>query len=588
MKRSAALLLLLILASPAAAEDPVWPLDLGTRYLTSNFMERRPGRWHAGLDLKTDERTGFMVRAVENGWISRVRAESGAYGRAVYLHGESGRTYVFAHLERFNDTIAERIAADRAVTGRYRCRLHFDAGELPVVAGQVLGLSGQSGTVGPHLHFEVRDEHQRPLDPQDWGFAVADTFPPVIRSVTVHGATVSASVGGARILTFSGEALAGTLPPLEVRGAAAFSALITDQSDVRGHVLEPKLIEVSLDGEVVYRCRNDRFAFAENNVQRLEWCHVVDPESRTLLRERWLHRREGVSLVGRDGDLWYLGADGSGLAPGAHTLTIVAEDWSSGRATVTVPLRVLKAEESWGETAWSPLVLQSIVGGSTVPLPFDDPALGAWQVGSHIALSPAAGDPVLAPMVLWTSPRRTAGSNWSASYLAGDWPLDGPLRTDIAGEVPDGAPWVFRNVRQQWKPVGPVLRDDNGAAWFHLTDRGWHAAFVDSVPPVVATDAVTVKHRAARNLPGITLPAWRTVPVAINDEGIATGVDPASIRATLDGAPLIVEPDLIRDRVLVTVPDATESGPHELVIEAADKVGNRVRGVVKMVCGDDH
>ena len=56
----------------------------------------------------------------------------------------------------------------------------------------------------------------------------------------------------------------------------------------------------------------------------------------------------------------------------------------------------------------------------------------------------------------------------------------------------------------------------------------------------------------------MTLPRWTTVPVEIVDRG--TGVDDATIRATLGGAPLIVEPDLIRDRVLVTVPDATGAG----------------------------
>ena len=55
------LALVLLLALPTAARaaeptpspDPRWPLDLPTRYLTSNFMEYRPGRFHAGLDLKT-------------------------------------------------------------------------------------------------------------------------------------------------------------------------------------------------------------------------------------------------------------------------------------------------------------------------------------------------------------------------------------------------------------------------------------------------------------------------------------------------------------------------------------------------------
>ena len=56
-----------------APSEPGWPLDLPTRYLTSNFMEFRGGRFHAGIDLKTNSETGYTVRAVEDGYISRVR-----------------------------------------------------------------------------------------------------------------------------------------------------------------------------------------------------------------------------------------------------------------------------------------------------------------------------------------------------------------------------------------------------------------------------------------------------------------------------------------------------------------------------------
>lgn len=52
-----------VVADSLAAAAPLWPLDLPTRYLTSDFMEYREGRFHAGIDLKTDGRTGWAVRA---------------------------------------------------------------------------------------------------------------------------------------------------------------------------------------------------------------------------------------------------------------------------------------------------------------------------------------------------------------------------------------------------------------------------------------------------------------------------------------------------------------------------------------------
>ena len=132
-------LLLLVQASAAvtvarAAGDPepVWPLDLETRYLTSNFMEYRPGRFHAGLDFKTNSREGYAARAVEDGWILRVRATPGAYGRAVYLRGASGKTYVYAHLSRFNDPLRKLVREKQAASGRYRTRLSFGEGAMPV------------------------------------------------------------------------------------------------------------------------------------------------------------------------------------------------------------------------------------------------------------------------------------------------------------------------------------------------------------------------------------------------------------------------------------------------------------------------
>ena len=78
-------------AEPPAAADslaavaPLWPLDLPTRYLTSNFMEYREGRFHAGIDLKTEGRTGWAVRAAEDGSVILLRALPEGYGRAVVL-----------------------------------------------------------------------------------------------------------------------------------------------------------------------------------------------------------------------------------------------------------------------------------------------------------------------------------------------------------------------------------------------------------------------------------------------------------------------------------------------------------------------
>jgi len=65
------------------------------------------------------------------------------------------------------------------------------------------------------------------------------------------------------------------------------------------------------------------------------------------------------------------------------------------------------------------------------------------------------------------------------------------------------------------------------------------------------------------------------VPIAIKDLG--SGLASQSIKVTLDGQPLIVEPDLPRDRLLVTFPDLMLTGSHQLSFEVADKAGHVTR-----------
>src|SRR5690606_33582537 len=58
-------------AGPAAPWP--WPLDTEPRAITGTFMEARGGGYHAGLDFRTEGRTGLAVRSPVDGWVTRVR-----------------------------------------------------------------------------------------------------------------------------------------------------------------------------------------------------------------------------------------------------------------------------------------------------------------------------------------------------------------------------------------------------------------------------------------------------------------------------------------------------------------------------------
>lgn len=588
---------LLTAGSGTAGADPVtWPVDLPDRHLTSNFMEYRSGRFHAGLDFKTQSRMGFPVRAVEDGWIRRVRSSPGAYGRAVYLQGVSGRTYVYAHLMRFNDDLRRRVRARQAEEGTYRVQLSWGQGSLPVKAGRVLGLSGQSGTTGPHLHFEVRDNQQRPLNPQDHGFAPADTFAPVIHTVRAWPASAAARIQGRPVEHVVNVDGAGDLPPLHVTGPVAFSARIVDRSDVMGHRLEPWRITVQVDAETVYECRNERFSFSENSLQRLEWATGAAPSEAAGIREHWLHRRPGTDLYGRAGGLWF-----NDLPDGTHRVRILAEDRAGGRTEAAFDLVVGSAETS---EAWAaePRGLRDLPTAGLVVTPF----FTTGQAGSDLSLrrlSAEAGDPVLADTWLVTWPvhggaeLEVAGAQSlspagpAAVFAAADWPVDGPVpvvwpASDRALSDGPGVGVYRFDSTDGWEYVGPADQS-SPLAGFLLETPGLHAVLKDPTPPMfqAAAAPIVVDPDPVGSVGGVTLPRWTVFPVTVRDAG--SGVAAETIRASLNGGRLIVEPDLIRDRVLVELPDSLAPGRHELILEAADEAGNVSTATYRLFCTEE-
>ncbi len=610
--RAAVLALGLLATGPLRAQDPppapAWPLDLPTRYLTSNFMEYRPGRFHAGLDFKTNSCSGFAARAVEDGCIRRLRVSPTAYGRVLYLEGISGRTYVYAHLERFNDVLGARVAAARAGSGTYRCALEFAPGEVPVRRGEVLALTGQSGTGGPHLHFEVRDEAQRALNPLEHGFAVADRLPPVIRSLRALPADPAARLEGQdRALVLDGP-LSGDLPPLRVSGPVAFSASLVDASDIAGHRLEPWLIEVRLDGETVYSCRNEAFAFADAAQQRLEWLELEAPPgtgAAEAVREHWLHRRPGITLPGRTGGLWYLGPAGAGLTPGEHRLEILAADLGGGRVSAVLPLLVAEEAAAVAPTdstgPWRPApVALEFADVRLTPFFETRRAAGADAAWSRRELAADVGDSVQAWVPLWSrvaalddgqreQARRQGLSprGPGALFLAADWPVRGPVAAIWPGPLP-GDPAccaIYRWRRDRWVPAADLGVDAAGASpAFALAAPGFLAVLADTAAPrpVPASAPLPVAPAPERVRHGVTLPRWEAVPVPFLEEG--SGLDPDSIVARCDGLPLIPEPDLPRDRLLVELPDAVAPGPHVLALRWADAAGNAFADSLAILC----
>jgi len=164
-----------------------YPLDIAPR-LNANYGEMRPNHFHMGLDLFTERRTGLPVVAAADGYVGRVKIESGGFGRAIYLYHPDGTTTLYAHMERFWPALEEAVRRRQYETESWQQEWELPAMAYPVRRGQYIGNSGNTGaSEGPHVHFEVREtQTDRCLNPLVFGLPLPDAVPPVIRRLAVY------------------------------------------------------------------------------------------------------------------------------------------------------------------------------------------------------------------------------------------------------------------------------------------------------------------------------------------------------------------------------------------------------------------
>ena len=176
---------LALASAPAALTPPLDVMPLPTVRVTGGYGEVRSNHVHAGVDLSTGGRVGLAVRAPLAGNIERVRTSGVGYGRSLYLRSGDGRLLVFGHLDAFAPAIATYADSAQRASGQYEQDLWPASARFHFAAGETIAWSGESGSGGPHLHFEVR-HGDFALDPLLAGIPQPGHVPPRLESLTLE------------------------------------------------------------------------------------------------------------------------------------------------------------------------------------------------------------------------------------------------------------------------------------------------------------------------------------------------------------------------------------------------------------------
>lgn len=252
------------------------PFDFPITF-SGNFGEIRANHFHGGLDFKTGGTIGKPVRALADGYISRIRVTHGS-GYVLDVAYDNGYSTINRHLSAFVGDVARRVEDLQYEKESWEVEITPEPDEYPVKAGQIIALSGNTGySFGPHLHLDMietaTDEY---IDPLPFFMnKVKDKTAPRAEGIMLFPQPGKGVVEGKQTRRAFP---AHPTKPITAWGLIGAGIRAYDYMDGVQNKYGVKTVILEVDGEEVFRSTVDRFAYEENRYIN-SWTHGQYMES---------------------------------------------------------------------------------------------------------------------------------------------------------------------------------------------------------------------------------------------------------------------------------------------------------------------
>ncbi|MCK4385382.1 MAG: M23 family metallopeptidase, partial [candidate division Zixibacteria bacterium] len=304
-----------------------WPVEKG-RKLSSLFADHRSFRFHSGIDIRTDGKIGYKVLACEDGYVYRLFTSYWGYGKAVYLKLDDGRYAVYGHLSNFAKKISHLVEKEQIEKKRYFTDFLLKKDELRVKKGELIGYSGQTGSGGPHLHFEIRDEENHPINPLTSGFSIRDKRSPVMKYLALRPLEIASKVNGSHDplifpCRYDSHKKVYTLDETPmIEGRVGLELSVYDKMDNSRFKFGVLGIQLFLDGNLIFASHYDTLSYDNTQKIELDRDFELRRKKRKEFYKLYLDEGNDLSIYNPSGEI----IDTKSSKPDSHQVKIIAYD----------------------------------------------------------------------------------------------------------------------------------------------------------------------------------------------------------------------------------------------------------------------
>lgn len=309
---------------------------------SGNFGELRGSHFHAGLDIKTQQRIGLPVYAPADGYVSRIKVSTWGYGKALYIDHPNGMTTVYGHLSAYEGAIAQRVFDTHYKQRVFEIELFLKRNEIPVKKGDIIAYTGNTGgSGGPHLHYEFRDtKSQAIVNPLSWGMKemLKDTEPPTINSLYAYPVSKDAVINKANSpvnLTYKTINGILTADAITASGQISFGIDMYDTANNNANKNGVYKVETFVNGKPSFSYQFDTFAFSESGFVNALVDYGRNKKTREKVQKMFLEKPYPLSVLKVDN-----GTKGIlDVKPGtSYTYKIVASDYHGNQTVIEIPV----------------------------------------------------------------------------------------------------------------------------------------------------------------------------------------------------------------------------------------------------------